>query len=91
MKIRCIETFKINIGEPTEKELFVSGEKYDYLNLSSGLNIRRIKPSEGPCHTFNEKKFYRHFTLDADSVNKCACGAEIPEDDPYDGYCTDCG
>jgi hypothetical protein len=21
----------------------------------------------------------------------CQCGAEIPADNPYDGYCTDCG
>lgn len=25
------------------------------------------------------------------SINYCLCGVEIPHDDPYDGYCIDCG
>lgn len=37
-----------------------------------------------------EQTYRDRFNL-TNKLNICHCGSEIPNDDPYDGYCIDCG
>ena len=49
------------------------------VQATTNADCTNVKPPYSQTQCTTPVKFY------------CLCGSEIPEDDPYDGYCTDCG